>query len=69
MTTQSYIVRIYRRGEGSPEEVVGLVEQVETGREAAFHSFDELRTVLAAKPRRKGRRRGARGREEDIQKP
>lgn len=69
MTTQSYIVRIYRRGEGSPEEVVGLVEQVETGREAAFHSFDELRTVLAAKPRRKRRRKRARSREGKEEAP
>lgn len=59
-STQSYIVRIYRRGESSPEEIVGLVERVETGDEAAFHSFEELRAVLGAEPRREGRRRGGR---------
>lgn len=69
MTTQSYIVRIYRRGEASPDELVGLVERVETGREAAFHSFEELRIVLASQPRRKGRRKPARSREGKEEAP
>lgn len=54
---RNFIVRIYRDGDGSSEELVGLVERVETGEQAPFHCFDELRTLIACEPRRKAKRR------------
>jgi hypothetical protein len=42
----SYVVRIYRRGKGSPQNIVGLVELVDCEEEKAFTSFEELRAIL-----------------------
>ena len=42
----SYVVRIYRRNSGSPQDLVGLVELVEVGQERVFSSFEELRAIL-----------------------
>jgi hypothetical protein len=55
----SFVVRIYRR---DAETVAGLVEQVETGRAAAFHSLKDLCDLLGGQrafPRRRARRRAA----------
>lgn len=46
---ESYVVRIYRRNIGSPQNIVGLVELVEVDEEKAFASFDELRAILDRK--------------------
>ena len=43
---ESYVVRIYRRDAGSTQNIVGLVELVEVGKEKAFTNFDELRAIL-----------------------
>ena len=43
---ESYIVRIYRRDAGSPQNIVGLVELVEINTEKAFTNFEELRAIL-----------------------
>jgi hypothetical protein len=54
----SYIVRIYRRGGKNPEDMVGIVEVVETGETKKFASGDELNAVLSGLPKgRKGRRK------------
>ncbi len=45
----SYVVRIYRRNSGSPQNLVGLVELVEIDEEKAFTSFDELREILSGR--------------------
>lgn len=42
----SYIVRIYRRNNDSPQNLVGVVELVESGKEKAFANFEELRAIL-----------------------
>ncbi len=45
MSTESYIIRVYRRksGDGS---FVGVVEIVETQEKKSFVNFDELRAIL-----------------------
>jgi hypothetical protein len=62
----SYIVRVYRRSSDDPPQLVGIVEQVRTGRETPFHSIEELWQVLtsrqagsaaARRPSRSSRRR------------
>jgi len=45
----SYVVRIYRRNSGSPQNLVGLVELVEVNQERVFSSFDELRAILSCR--------------------
>ena len=42
----SYIVRIYRRGQGDPGELAGLVEMVGTSERLPFRTFPELSSVL-----------------------
>ena len=42
----SYIVRIYRRGQDDPGELAGLVEIVGTSERLSFKNFPELTTVL-----------------------
>jgi len=42
----SYIVRIYRRGQDDPGELAGLVEMVGTSERLSFKNFPELTTVL-----------------------
>lgn len=54
---ESYIVRIYRRQEKHPREVVGIVEEVEAEEKKAFKNMDELMEILASvKTRAKTRR-------------
>ena len=43
---ESYIVRVYRRGEGDLNEVAGLVESVGTDERKAFQSFSGLVTAI-----------------------
>jgi len=52
---ESYVVRIYRRDAGSPQNLVGLVELVEVGREKAFTNFEELRAILDSRQGHGGR--------------
>jgi len=42
----SYIVRIYRRSPGDPDELAGLVETVGTSERVSFRDFPELASVL-----------------------
>lgn len=44
----SYVVRIYRRNNGSPQKIVGLVELVDCEEAKAFTSFEELRAILSS---------------------
>lgn len=39
---ENYIVRIYRRGECENDDLVGLLETVETGEIQSFRSLEEL---------------------------
>lgn len=43
---ESYIVRIYRRGQSDPDEVAGLVETVGADEKRAFRSFSDLMSVI-----------------------
>jgi hypothetical protein len=43
---ESYIVRVYRRGEDDPDEVAGLVETVGSDDRKAFQSFSGLITAI-----------------------
>ena len=45
---ESYIVRIYRRGNNSLQTLVGIVEEVGASEKKAFVSLDELWCLLNA---------------------
>ena len=47
---ESYIVRVYRRGDEPGHEVAGLVERVEQGGATAFTGRDELWAALTVHP-------------------
>jgi hypothetical protein len=46
----SYVIRIYRRGDDPAEDLVGIVEKAGGSAKKAFRNFEELRKIL-----RKGR--------------
>ncbi len=43
---ESYIVRIYRRGQNDSGDLAGLVEMVGTSDRLSFRNFSELTSVL-----------------------
>ena len=43
---ESYVVRVYRKGQSDPSEVGGLVEIVGTDERKAFQSFSGLVTAI-----------------------
>lgn len=46
----SYLVRIYRRSNDDPENIVGVVEEIDTGQTHAFRSVSDLcRTLMPEK--------------------
>jgi len=44
---ENYIVRIYRRDEQNPDDVIGMVERVELDDRHPFHSLSELCKILS----------------------
>lgn len=46
-TMDSYVVRIYRRDRGKPQNFVGLVEIVASQEERPFANFEELQSILS----------------------
>jgi len=42
----SYLSRIYRRGKKDPKEVVGVVEEIETGLNCAFQGMTDSCEIL-----------------------
>ena len=54
---ESYVIRIYRRGEDKTDDVVGILESVETGGKQAFKNMDELVRILSV-PKRKSSPKG-----------
>lgn len=44
---ENYIVRIYRRDDNDPENVVGMLESVETQKQQPFHSLVTLTRLLS----------------------
>lgn len=51
MSTESYIVRVYRREEDNPQGLVGLVELVETQEKKSFRNLDELLEIFNSRTR------------------
>ena len=45
---ETYVLRIFRRGQTGPDELVGILERPDAGRETSFRTFEELREVLVA---------------------
>ncbi|HSB04513.1 MAG TPA: hypothetical protein VLK23_04905 [Thermodesulfobacteriota bacterium] len=46
---ESYLVRVYRKVENDPNILVGVVREIGTEEKKAFHTFDELRSILNSK--------------------
>jgi hypothetical protein len=46
---ENYIVRIYRRDSSDSENVVGMLENVETQRQQPFHNLVTLTKLLTGK--------------------
>lgn len=46
---ENYIVRIYRRDDSNSENVIGMVESVETQRQQPFHNLVTLTELLSGK--------------------
>lgn len=59
---ENYIVRVYRRGDQNPDDVIGMVESVELDDRRPFHSLSELVKILLLCPAdvRKGEMRAVR---------
>ena len=43
---ETYIIRIYRRLADRPEQIIGVSEQVETGKKNKFESFQQLGSII-----------------------
>jgi hypothetical protein len=46
---ETFIVRIYRRLFGKPDNIVGLTEHVESGKKSRFENMEELREIIMEK--------------------
>jgi len=49
MTSDNFIVRIYRRNMNQPDQLVGQVEDVDRGRTQPFQTMEKLWHILAGK--------------------
>lgn len=66
MNLNTYIVRVYRRKNGFPHSLVGVVEEVGKNEKKAFSNLDDLWDIL--KPQTKAtqrKRRASRGDKDD----
>jgi hypothetical protein len=52
----SYLTRIYRRSTDDPDEIVGIIEEIDTGKKHSFKNVSELSAIIT-KPARKKRNR------------
>jgi hypothetical protein len=50
---ECYIVRVYRRNEPEPQNIIGLVETVGTGGTKPFRNAGELLDILAGRDAKK----------------
>jgi hypothetical protein len=48
---ETYVIRIYRQAAGDPPQLIGLAEQVRSGKKTAFHTMEELCRILARQAR------------------
>ncbi len=53
----SYVIRIYRRDEQSPQNIIGLVEDVMIQETRPFKNFNELWEILRKKEKKKKERK------------
>jgi predicted transcriptional regulator with HTH domain len=44
---ESYLIRIYRRSQDDPENIVGIVEEIKTGLNHAFQGMSNLCKILS----------------------
>ena len=51
---ETFIVRIYRKGNGNPNSISGLVEEVEKEKTQGFATKDELWSIINPGGRREG---------------
>lgn len=62
MSSEDYIIRIYRRGKDDPHFLVGILEEVAGEGKHRFTNFSELQNLLGAlTPREHGIGPGAEG--------
>ena len=47
---ENYIIRIYRRDDQNPDDVIGMVERVEWGDRQPFRGLSELCKILSLYP-------------------
>ena len=47
MSTENYIIRVYRREAEDAKSLVGTIEIVETQEKKTFANFNELRDILS----------------------
>ena len=45
---ESYVIRIYRRGQATATDIIGTVEAASTGGKQSFHNAGELISLLTA---------------------
>ena len=60
---ETFIVRIYRKGNGNPDSVSGLVEEVEREKTQGFATKDELWSIINPGGKRAGQASGKKARE------
>jgi hypothetical protein len=53
----SYLARIYRRSKDDPDEIVGIIEEIDTGKKHSFKNVSELNTIITKPARRKRNRK------------
>ncbi len=53
--SDNYVIRIYRRGEKDPQQVVGLVELVDRAEARSFKCMEELFVILTESRRKRTR--------------
>jgi hypothetical protein len=46
----SYIIRIYRRDKNNPEVIVGIIEEINTGKTHPFRNLAELSAIITLSP-------------------
>ena len=61
---ESYVIRIYRREDGEPQRIVGLVEFPESGGTERFGNMTELMSILLS-PHGSGIKAAANGKGRD----
>ena len=43
----SYLIRIYRRDKENPEAIIGIIEEIGSGKKQSFGNLSELTTIIS----------------------